>query len=52
MPRKSEFKDVVYPDAQLPVLSDIGTEPGRTAAFIGGTGSGKVDAINLIPSFL
>jgi len=42
---KIEFKDVTftYPDADLPVLSDINfvAEPGQTTAFIGSTGSGK-----------
>ncbi len=42
---KIEFKDVTftYPDADLPVLSDINfvAEPGQTTAFIGSTGSGN-----------
>ena len=56
MPReKLSFKDVTftYPDADLPVLSDINfvAEPGQTTAFIGSTGSGKSTLINLIPRF-
>jgi len=50
-----EFKEVTfsYPDADLPVLTDISftAEPGQTTAFIGSTGSGKSTIINLIPRF-
>lgn len=50
-----EFKNVTftYPDADLPVLTDINftANPGQTTAFIGSTGSGKSTIINLIPRF-
>jgi ATP-binding cassette subfamily B protein len=49
------FKDVTftYPDAELPVLTDINfsAEPGQTTALIGSTGSGKTTLINLVLRF-
>ncbi|HEX4213873.1 MAG TPA: ABC transporter ATP-binding protein [Candidatus Dormibacteraeota bacterium] len=51
-----EFHDVSfgYPGGEKPVLSDLTFDlrPGRTAAIIGGTGSGKTTLVNLIPRFL
>ncbi|ELC8443886.1 ABC transporter ATP-binding protein [Clostridium perfringens] len=50
-----EFKDVSfkYPGAEEYVLKDISftAKPGKTTAFIGGTGSGKSTLVNLIPRF-
>ena len=49
------FKNVgfKYPDAAMPVLSDINftVRQGETIAFIGSTGSGKSTLINLVPRF-
>jgi ATP-binding cassette subfamily B protein len=41
-----------YPGADRPVLSDVSLriEPGQTAAFVGGTGSGKSTLISLLPA--
>jgi ATP-binding cassette subfamily B protein len=46
--RDVEFK---YPGAAQPVLHDVSlvAEPGRVTAIIGGTGSGKTTAVNLVP---
>jgi ATP-binding cassette subfamily B multidrug efflux pump len=40
-----------YPGTDRPVLTDVSLriEPGRTAAFVGGTGSGKSTLISLLP---
>ncbi|MDZ5254333.1 ABC transporter ATP-binding protein [Clostridium sp. LIBA-8841] len=50
-----EFKDVSfkYPGAEEYILKDISftAKPGKTTAFIGGTGSGKSTLVNLIPRF-
>lgn len=49
------FKDVTfsYPNSEEPALTHISftTEPGKTTAIIGGTGSGKSTLISLIPRF-
>jgi ATP-binding cassette, subfamily B, multidrug efflux pump len=49
--RNVEFR---YPGAEQPVLHDISLTalPGRTTAFIGGTGSGKTTLVNLIPRLI
>ena len=46
--RDVEFK---YPGAAQPVLHDVSlvAEPGQVTAIIGGTGSGKTTAVNLVP---
>ena len=48
-----EFHNLTFsfPGAAAPVLSDISLriEPGQTAAFVGGTGSGKSTLISLLP---
>ena len=50
-----EFKKVSfkYPDAEEEILKDISfkANKGETVAFIGSTGSGKSNLINLIPRF-
>ena len=50
-----EFKNVCfrYPDAKEDVITDVSFKamPGTTTAFIGSTGSGKYNLINLIPRF-
>ncbi|MDD4565610.1 MAG: ABC transporter ATP-binding protein [Eubacteriales bacterium] len=50
-----EFENVTfrYPGAEEPVIYNISfkTEPGKTTAIIGGTGSGKSTLIHLIPRF-
>ena len=49
------FKDVTfsYPNSEEPALTHItfNTQPGKTTAIIGGTGSGKSTLISLIPRF-
>lgn len=51
-----EFRDVsfCYPGANHPVLSNISfrTEPGKTTAIIGSTGSGKSTLVNLVPRLM
>jgi ATP-binding cassette subfamily B protein len=48
-----EFHNLTFafPGAPAPVLSDVSLriEPGQTAAFVGGTGSGKSTLISLLP---
>lgn len=50
-----EFENVTfrYPGAEEPVIRNISfkTEPGKTTAIIGGTGSGKSTLVHLIPRF-
>jgi len=50
-----EFKNVTfrYPGAKEPALSNISfkTQPGKTTAIIGNTGSGKTTILNLIMRF-
>jgi ATP-binding cassette, subfamily B, multidrug efflux pump len=50
-----EFRHVTfaYPGSERPVLHDLSfaLEPGETSAIIGGTGSGKTTALDLIPRF-
>lgn len=55
-PATLEFRDVsfCYPGANHPVLSNISfrTEPGKTTAIIGSTGSGKSTLVNLVPRLM
>src|SRR3954454_5660411 len=48
-----EFRDLTfhYPGTERPVLEHVSLriEPGQTAAFVGGTGSGKSTLISLLP---
>src|SRR6202012_5871103 len=55
-PGRLELRNVEFrsPGAEQPVLHDINLTalPGRTTAIIGGTGSGKITLVNLIPRLI